>query len=315
MGGRGGGGVDVRFDHVCFSYPAAPSPPRSARAKKKKDKKGKRGSGEEGASGSSQAGSGEAGREGEGEGEQEERAPPHARGVLRDVSFHVPAGSTTALVGSTGSGKSSILRLLLRFYDAESGSVSVDRFEVGTVTQASLRPNIAVVPQDVALFNDTLEHNINYGSLTIGNPSASRENMVRVASAAALHRHVQERLPDQYQTVVGERGLRLSGGEKQRVGLARCLLKDAPILLLDEATSALDSVTEAQVMRSLRGTGRTIIIVAHRLSSVVHADQILVLADGAIVDRGTHEELASRPGPYLEMWRRQSSTQMLRRRV
>jgi ATP-binding cassette, subfamily B, heavy metal transporter len=224
------------------------------------------------------------------------------RQVLQDVSFSIPAGSTTAVVGATGSGKSTLARLLFRFYDVDSGRVLIDDQDVRAVTQQSLRAAIGIVPQDTVLFNDTIGYNIAYGR-----PGASHDEIVSAARAAHIHAFV-ESLPDKYETRVGERGLKLSGGEKQRVAIARTLLKDPAILVFDEATSALDSRTERVIQQELESIARsrTTLIIAHRLSTVVHADQILVLDHGRIVERGTHSELLARRGVYALMWEIQS---------
>jgi ATP-binding cassette subfamily B protein len=225
------------------------------------------------------------------------------RPILKDVTIRVPAGQTVAIVGPSGSGKSTIGRLLFRFYDVTGGSLKIDGQDVRHVTQQTLHNAIGVVPQDTVLFNDTIEYNIAYG-----NPDAPRERLVEAAKAARIHDFVMS-LPDGYQTKVGERGLKLSGGEKQRVGIARTLLKNPPILLLDEATSALDSQTEADIQESLRemGQGRTVITIAHRLSTIADADRIVVLEAGQVVEEGRHEELLERDGRYAAMWNRQSS--------
>jgi ATP-binding cassette subfamily B protein len=227
------------------------------------------------------------------------------RQVLHDVSFVVPAGSTTAVVGATGSGKSTLARLLFRFYDAGAGRVLVDGQDVRSVTQASLRAAIGIVPQDTVLFNDTIEYNIAYGR-----PGASHDDVVAAARAAHIHDFI-ETLPDGYRTMVGERGLKLSGGEKQRVAIARTLLKQPAILVFDEATSALDSRTERVIQQELEGISRsrTTLVIAHRLSTVVHADQILVMDHGRIIERGTHAELLARRGAYAAMWEIQSREQ------
>ena len=227
------------------------------------------------------------------------------RQVLHDVSFVVPAGSTTAVVGATGSGKSTLARLLFRFYDAGAGRVLIDGQDVRSVTQASLRAAIGIVPQDTVLFNDTIEYNIAYGR-----PGASHEDVVAAARAAHIHDFI-ETLPDGYRTMVGERGLKLSGGEKQRVAIARTLLKQPAILVFDEATSALDSRTERVIQQELEGISRsrTTLVIAHRLSTVVHADQILVMDHGRIIERGTHAELLARRGAYAAMWEIQSREQ------
>ncbi len=226
-----------------------------------------------------------------------------ARTILKDVSITVPAGKSVAVVGPTGSGKSTIGRLLFRFYDVTDGSVSIDGQDVRDVTQASLHAAIGVVPQDTVLFNDMVEYNILYG-----NPDAPREALIAAAKAAKIHDFIMS-LPEGYQTKVGERGLKLSGGEKQRVGIARTLLKNPPILILDEATSALDTQTERDIQDSLKamGQGRTVITVAHRLSTIADADMIVVLEAGEIVERGTHEQLLVNDGRYAAMWNRQSS--------
>jgi ATP-binding cassette subfamily B protein len=227
------------------------------------------------------------------------------RQVLHDVSFAVAAGTTTAVVGATGSGKSTLARLLFRFYDVGAGRVLIDGQDVRSVTQASLRAAIGIVPQDTVLFNDTIEYNIAYGR-----PGAPREDVVAAARAAHIHDFIDS-LPDGYRTMVGERGLKLSGGEKQRVAIARTLLKQPAILVFDEATSALDSRTERVIQQELEGISRsrTTLVIAHRLSTVVHADQILVMDHGRIVERGTHAELLAHRGAYAAMWEIQSREQ------
>jgi ATP-binding cassette, subfamily B, heavy metal transporter len=224
------------------------------------------------------------------------------RQVLHDVSFVIAGGSTTAVVGATGSGKSTLARLLFRFYDVDAGRLSIDGQDVRTLTQQSLRAAIGIVPQDTVLFNDTIEYNIAYGR-----PGAAHLEVVAAARAAHIHDFV-ESLPDGYETRVGERGLKLSGGEKQRVAIARTLLKDPAILVFDEATSALDSRTERVIQQELESISesRTTLVIAHRLSTVVHADQILVMDHGRIVERGTHAELLARGGAYASMWEIQS---------
>jgi ABC-type transport system involved in Fe-S cluster assembly fused permease/ATPase subunit len=223
------------------------------------------------------------------------------RPVLFDVDFTIPGGTTTAVVGATGSGKSTLARLLFRFYDVDRGRITIDGQDIRDVTQSSLRAAIGIVPQDTVLFNDTIEYNIAYGR-----PGASHEEVVAAARAAHIHEFV-ERLPDGYATLVGERGLKLSGGEKQRVAIARTLLKNPPILVFDEATSALDSHTERAIQAELAeiARDRTTLVIAHRLSTIVDADQILVMDHGRIVERGTHAELLAR-GPqasaYARMW-------------
>ncbi|WP_372620981.1 ABCB family ABC transporter ATP-binding protein/permease [Falsiroseomonas sp.] len=224
------------------------------------------------------------------------------REILKGVSFTVPPGRTLAIVGPTGAGKSTISRLLFRFYDATAGAVLVDGQDVRAVTQDSLRAQVGVVPQDTVLFNDTIRYNIAYGR-----PGASQAEIEQAARLAQVHDFVL-RLPDGYDTRVGERGLKLSGGEKQRVAIARTLLKDPRILILDEATSALDTRTEQEIQAALRNAaqGRTTLVIAHRLSTVVEADEIIVLQDGRIAERGSHAALIARDGLYAEMWRRQS---------
>ncbi len=226
-----------------------------------------------------------------------------ARPILKGVSLEVGAGKTVAIVGPSGSGKSTIGRLLFRFYDVNGGSLSIDGQDVRDVTQDSLHTQIGVVPQDTVLFNDTVLYNIAYGR-----PEASRSEIEAAAKAAKIHDFIME-LPEGYETQVGERGLKLSGGEKQRVGIARTLLKNPPILLLDEATSALDTQTERDIQDSLRemGQGRTVITIAHRLSTIVDADEIVVLEAGVIVEQGTHDELLEHGGRYAAMWARQAS--------
>jgi ABC-type transport system involved in Fe-S cluster assembly fused permease/ATPase subunit len=223
------------------------------------------------------------------------------RPVLRGVSFEVPAGATVAVVGASGAGKSTLSRLLYRFYEPDAGRILVDGQDIATVTQASLRRAIGIVPQDTVLFNDTIRYNIAYGR-----PEADEAAVQAAARAAHIHDFVAS-LPDGYRTEVGERGLKLSGGEKQRVAIARTILKDPPILVLDEATSALDTRTERAIQAELEtiATGRSTLIVAHRLSTIVGADQILVLADGAIVERGRHTELLAAGGRYAAMWHAQ----------
>ncbi|XP_061580550.1 ATP-binding cassette sub-family B member 6 isoform X2 [Cololabis saira] len=221
--------------------------------------------------------------------------------VLQDVSFTLEAGQTVALVGPSGSGKSSILRLLFRFYDPQGGCIRVDGQDISRVRQSSLRSYIGVVPQDTVLFNDTIGNNIRYSRAT-----ASDEEVQRAATAADIHARILE-LPQGYDTEVGERGLKLSGGEKQRVAIARTILKEPQIILLDEATSSLDTQTERNIQASLAEvcTNRTTIVVAHRLSTIVGADQILVLHRGQIAERGRHHELLEQRGLYAAMWRKQ----------
>ncbi|MBU1835019.1 MAG: ABC transporter ATP-binding protein/permease, partial [Alphaproteobacteria bacterium] len=225
-----------------------------------------------------------------------------ARPILKGVDLDVLPGQTVAIVGSSGSGKSTIGRLLFRFYDVTGGAMLIDGQDVRDVTQESLHAQIGVVPQDTVLFNDTIHYNIAYGR-----PSASEAEIREAARAANIHDFIMS-LPDGYDTTVGERGLKLSGGEKQRVGIARTLLKNPPILLLDEATSALDTDTEREIQRELRqmGQGRTVITIAHRLSTIQDADRIVVLEDGEIVETGTHDALLAQAGRYAHLWNRQS---------
>ena len=220
------------------------------------------------------------------------------RRVLEDVSFTIPAGHTVAVVGHSGAGKSTLSRLLFRFYDVDEGVIRIDGQDIRDVTQTSLRRAIGIVPQDTVLFNDTIFYNIAYGR-----PDASREEVVQAARHAHIHEFI-ERLPDGYDTVVGERGLKLSGGEKQRVAIARTILKSPSILVFDEATSALDTATEKRIQHELEeiSSSTTTLIIAHRLSTVVHADQILVMEDGRIVERGRHDELLTAGGLYSAMW-------------
>ena len=226
-----------------------------------------------------------------------------ARPILKDVSLTVGAGQTVAIVGPSGSGKSTIGRLLFRFYEVTAGALRIDGQDVRDVRQDSLHAQIGVVPQDTVLFNDTIYYNIAYGR-----PGASRAEVEAAARAARIHEFVLK-MPKGYDTQVGERGLKLSGGEKQRVGIARTLLKNPPILLLDEATSALDSQTERDIQDSLKdmGQGRTVITIAHRLSTIVDADLIVVLEEGRIVEQGRHDHLVEAGGRYSAMWLRQST--------
>jgi ATP-binding cassette, subfamily B, heavy metal transporter len=225
------------------------------------------------------------------------------RPILKGVSFLVPGGKTLAIVGPSGAGKSTIARLLFRFYDVTGGSISIDGQDIGRVQQRTLRQNIGIVPQDTVLFNDTIGYNIAYGRA-----GATQQDVEMAAQGAAIHGFIQ-RLPDGYHAQVGERGLKLSGGEKQRVAIARTLLKDPPVLILDEATSALDSRTEAEIQRTLRDVSerRTTIIIAHRLSTIVDADEIIVLDGGRVAERGTHASLLRQNGLYAEMWARQAA--------
>ena len=223
------------------------------------------------------------------------------REILHGVSFEVPPGGTVAVVGHSGSGKSTLARLLYRFYDVDGGHIRIDGLDLRELTQASLRAAIAIVPQDTVLFNDSIYYNISYGR-----PEARRAEVEAAASAAHIHEFI-ERLPDGYQTQVGERGLKLSGGEKQRVAIARALLKNPAILIFDEATSALDSKSEKAIQAALERiqVGRTTLVIAHRLSTVMEADQILVLDAGRIIESGSHRELLAADGSYAQMWRLQ----------
>ena len=223
------------------------------------------------------------------------------REILKGISFEVPAGKTTAIVGPTGAGKSTMSRLLYRFYDVTGGRITIDGQDLRDVTQASLRAEIGMVPQDTVLFNDTIAYNIEYGR-----PGASLAEVDAAANAAQIGKFISS-LPKGYETPVGERGLKLSGGEKQRVAIARTILKGPPILILDEATSALDTKTEQDIKSALDAVSqnRTTLVIAHRLSTVINADEIIVLRDGLIAERGTHQILLLRDGLYAQMWSRQ----------
>jgi ATP-binding cassette, subfamily B, heavy metal transporter len=220
------------------------------------------------------------------------------RQILHDVSFDIPAGAKVAVVGASGAGKSTLARLIYRFYDVREGAVLFNGRDIRDVTQTSLRAAIGIVPQDTVLFNDTIYYNIRYGR-----PDATREEVVAAAQAAHIHAFI-ESLPDGYEATVGERGLKLSGGEKQRVAIARAILKNPRILIFDEATSALDSKSEKSIQSELNriARGHTTLVIAHRLSTVMDADQILVMDHGRIVERGTHRELLERGGAYAQMW-------------
>lgn len=225
------------------------------------------------------------------------------REILHGVSFHIPAGKTLAVVGPSGAGKSTIARLLYRFYDVTGGQITIDGQDLRDVTQSSLRASIGIVPQDTVLFNESIGYNIAYGK-----EGASEEEMIAAAKGASIHEFINA-LPERYDAQVGERGLKLSGGEKQRVAIARTLLKNPPILILDEATSALDSRTEADIQATLDRVAeqRTTIVIAHRLSTIVDADEIVVLDSGLVRERGTHGELLRKQGLYAEMWARQQA--------
>ena len=233
------------------------------------------------------------------------------RRILDDVSFRVPAGRTLAIVGPSGAGKSTISRILYRFYDISEGCVRIDGQDIRDVTQASLRAAIGMVPQDTVLFNDTIRYNIRYGR-----PDASDAEVEAAARLAQIAGFI-ERLPKGYETRVGERGLKLSGGEKQRVAIARTILKNPPILLLDEATSALDTHTEKEIQAALKGISenRTTLIIAHRLSTVIDADEILVLEQGRVMERGRHDDLLAKGGIYADMWNRQREADAARQKL
>jgi ABC-type multidrug transport system fused ATPase/permease subunit len=220
---------------------------------------------------------------------------------MRDISFHVLPGRTLAIVGSSGAGKTSIIRLLLRFYEPTAGRILVDGMPISSVPLEALRSAIAVVPQDTALFNETIGYNIGLGRV-----GSTRSQIERAARIARLHDFICK-LPNGYDTKVGERGLRLSGGERQRVAIARAALKEPAIYVFDEATSSLDSRTEQEILTSIRELSRnaTTLIIAHRLSTAVHADEIIVLDEGAIVERGTHAALLDTNGRYAAMWHAQ----------
>lgn len=230
------------------------------------------------------------------------------RPILKDVSFEVPAGQMVAIVGPSGAGKSTISRILFRFYDINSGSVTIDGQDIRDVTQASVRAAIGVVPQDTVLFNDTIFYNIRYGR-----PGATEDEIEEAAKLAQIDGFIRT-LPQGYKAMVGERGLKLSGGEKQRIAIARTILKGPPILILDEATSALDSHTEREIQAALDrvSKNRTTLVIAHRLSTIIHADQIIVLDKGTIVERGTHAELIAKGGLYAGLWDRQRQAEKAR---
>jgi len=233
------------------------------------------------------------------------------RPILKDVSFKVPAGKTVAIVGPSGAGKSTISRILFRFYDISAGAVSIDGQDIREVSQKSLRASLGMVPQDTVLFNDTIGYNIHYG-----HPDRSDEEVVEAAKLAQIHDFIME-LPDGYEAMVGERGLKLSGGEKQRIAIARTILKSPPVLILDEATSALDTYTEREIQEALKlvSKGRTTLVIAHRLSTVVDADQIIVLEKGVIIERGSHAQLLKKQGLYAGMWQRQQDLEKAREQL
>ena len=228
------------------------------------------------------------------------------REILKGLDIEIPAGTSCAIVGPSGAGKSTIARLLYRFYDPSAGRILIDGQDIAAVSQKSLRAAIGIVPQDTVLFNDTIGYNIGYGR-----DGASQEEIEAAANGAAIDKFVRS-LPDKYESMVGERGLKLSGGEKQRVAIARTLLKNPPILVLDEATSALDSRTEQAIQETLDrvAESRTTIMIAHRLSTIVNADQIVVLDNGRVAERGTHEALLDRGGLYADLWYRQAAEQI-----
>jgi len=235
----------------------------------------------------------------------------HERPIIRGLTFTVPAGHTVAIVGASGAGKSTISRLLYRFYELTGGRITIDGQDIAGVTQKSLRAAIGMVPQDTVLFNDTIRYNIRYGR-----PDATDAEVEAAAKMAQIHKFVLS-LPKGYDSLVGERGLKLSGGEKQRVSIARTILKGPPILVLDEATSALDSFTEQEIQAALRkvSINRTTVVIAHRLSTVVEADEIIVLDQGKIAERGTHNQLLRKKGVYSAMWNRQREAEEARRRL
>jgi ATP-binding cassette subfamily B protein len=228
-----------------------------------------------------------------------------ARQILHDVTFEIPAGQTVAVVGPSGSGKSTLARLLFRFYDVGDGSITLNGKDIRRMSQASVRHSMGIVPQDTVLFNDTVRYNIAYGR-----PQALQTEIEQAAQAARIHDFIVS-TPKGYDTMVGERGLKLSGGEKQRVAIARTLLKNPPILIFDEATSALDSSNERAIQAELKNVaqGKTTLVIAHRLSTIVDAHEILVMSAGQIIERGTHAQLLSMQGEYARMWALQQQNQ------
>ncbi len=233
------------------------------------------------------------------------------RPIIRNLTFEVPAGNTVAIVGPSGAGKSTISRLLYRFYELSGGHIAIDGQDIAAVTQKSLRAAVGMVPQDTVLFNDTIRYNIRYGR-----PDASDDEVAEAARLAQIADFIAD-LPAGYETMVGERGLKLSGGEKQRVSIARTILKGPPILVLDEATSALDTMTEKEIQSALRkvSENRTTLVIAHRLSTVIDADEIIVLEAGEIVERGRHRQLLARKGVYATMWNRQREAEQARQKL
>lgn len=233
------------------------------------------------------------------------------RKILKDVSFKINSGETLAVVGPSGSGKSTLARLLFRFYDVDSGAITIDGINLKDMKQSSLRKNIGVVPQDTVLFNDSIGYNIDYG-----HPGSSMDEIKKAASLAKIDKFI-ESLPESYETQVGERGLKLSGGEKQRVAIARTILKNPQILVFDEATSALDSHKEKEIQNSLKkiSQNRSTLVIAHRLSTIVDADQILVLKKGEVVEKGTHQDLLERGGEYSSLWHKQQEVQEYERKL
>jgi ABC-type transport system involved in Fe-S cluster assembly fused permease/ATPase subunit len=229
------------------------------------------------------------------------------RTIIKDISFTVPNGKKVAIVGPTGAGKSTISRLLFKFYDPKGGGIYINDININKISQESLRQTIGVVPQDAVLFNDTIYYNIAYG-----NTEATKEKVISAAQNADIHDFISA-LPDGYETIVGERGLKLSGGEKQRVAIARTILKNPKIFFFDEATSALDSSTEKEIQKNLENISKdkTTLIIAHRLSTAANADNIIVLDKGIIIEEGTHESLLLEKGKYFEMWGKQKPTQNL----